>query len=188
MHSSPTAEIQEIAALYSAGMLEAERASEFKQHMQSGCAVCAAELAAFEETATSIAFSALRKPPAGLEGRLMARVTSPCEAVRVLARGSDGSWLESGVPGVSLKQLFLDESTGNVTRLVKLEPGAVYPAHGHAGLEHCYVVEGDLVFHDHTLHSGDYEVAMPDTAHSTVSSVHGCLLLLITNQNDRVWA
>ena len=184
-HETVTAEIQETAALYSAGVLEPELADEFRSHVKSGCQVCASELSAFESTAAELASMAgFRKPPANLEHRLMNRITSTDSPLRVLTRAEDGAWQPSGVPGVSLRQLFLDPNSGNVTMLVKLNPGAVYPSHRHHSLEHCYVLEGDLVFHDHTLNAGDYEVAMPSTAHSTVSSVHGCVLLIINNLRD----
>jgi hypothetical protein len=48
------------------------------------------------------------------------------------------------------------------------------------------VLEGDLVFHDHVLQAGDYEVAMASAAHSTVTSVHGCVLLLTNDLRDAI--
>ena len=46
----------------------------------------------------------------------------------------------------------------------------------------------DLVFNDHTLHAGDYEVDAPDTAHSPVTTHGGCLLLIIHNAGDQLLA
>jgi anti-sigma factor ChrR (cupin superfamily) len=186
-HRAATGEVREAAALYSAGSLEPDRAAEFDKHLQGGCAVCASELRAFQETAVQLARSVPeRKPPAALRGRLMDRIAPKAALARVLVRAGDGAFQPSGVPGVEIRQLFMDEATGYATSLVKLDAGAVYPAHRHFGLEHCYVLQGDLVFHDHVLEAGDYEVALPSTAHSTVSSVHGCLLLLTTNQRDEM--
>jgi anti-sigma factor ChrR (cupin superfamily) len=67
-----------------------------------------------------------------------------------------------------------------------MAPGAVYPAHRHAGPEHCYVLEGDLVFEDHVLNAGDYEVAAPSSDHSFVTTTRGCLLLLFSHVNDQL--
>ena len=188
-HEAVTDALRDTAALYSAGVLEPERAAEFGQHLQSGCEACASEVRAFEETAAQLAFSLSgRKPPAGLRDRLMGRIASHVEPSRVLVRARERAWEPSGVPGVATRQLFVDQATGNVTSLVKLDPGAVYPAHRHFGHEHCYVLEGDLVFHDHVLQPGDYEVAMASTAHSTVTSTQGCLLLIINNQRDELLA
>lgn len=186
-HRAATGELREKAALYSAGALDPERASKFDRHLHTGCAVCASELRAFQETAAQLAYSLPeRRPPASLRGRLMDRIAPKAAPARVLVRAHEGAWQPSGVPGVVVRQLFMDETTGYVTSLVKLDAGAVVPAHHHFGLEHCYVLEGDLVFHDHVLEAGDYEVAMASTAHSTVTSVHGCLLLLTTNQRDEM--
>lgn len=77
---------------------------------------------------------------------------------------------------------------GNVTQLVRLAPGAKYPPHRHAGLEHCYVLEGDLVSDVHTIYAGDYEINSPHTDHLPVSSKNGCLLLIINNQRDTLLA
>ena len=82
--------------------------------------------------------------------------------------------------------MFEDTATGNTTLLVRMSPGAVYPSHRHAGLEHCYVLEGDLVFADHALQAGDYEVAHSDTDHSSVTTRGGCLLFIINNVRDQI--
>jgi anti-sigma factor ChrR (cupin superfamily) len=50
------------------------------------------------------------------------------------------------------------------------------------------VLEGDLVFDDHTLFAGDYEVAPDTTHHSPVTTNHGCLLLIMNNQQDQLLA
>jgi anti-sigma factor ChrR (cupin superfamily) len=69
-----------------------------------------------------------------------------------------------------------------------MAPGAIYPPHRHFGLEHCYVLEGDLVFDDYTLHAGDYEIASAATEHSLVTTQHGCLLLIMNNRGDQLVA
>jgi len=68
-----------------------------------------------------------------------------------------------------------------------MEPGAIYPSHHHSQVEHCYVMQGDLVFEDHVLNSGDYEAAQPGTDHSPVTTKSGCLLFLVHNVNDTVY-
>jgi anti-sigma factor ChrR (cupin superfamily) len=188
-HDIATEETREMAALYSAGVLEPERAAEFEEHLRSGCVACASELRAFKETGAQLVFALPeRKPPARLRDRLMNRIGANAEPDRVLVRAHEGEWKSSGFPGVALRRLFVDQNTGNVTWLLKVEPGGVYPAHRHFGLEHCYVLEGDVVFEDHVLQAGDYEVAMSSSAHSTVTTTQGCLLLLINNQRDQVLA
>lgn len=179
----------ELAPLYAAGALEQSAAGEFEAHLSSGCTVCRDELRALEETIADLAFALPPHPPrVGLRTRLLDRIASPAppNVGSVLIRANQLEWRSAGVPGVMMKRLFVDKQTGSVTSLLKVEPGAVYPAHRHAGLEHTYVIDGDVIFDDHELDTGDYEVAMASTDHSTVTTKEGCLLLLINNQDDEI--
>ena len=96
---------------------------------------------------------------------------------------AEGRW-HKVMPGIEVKRLFVDPATRIITSLLRVAPGAVYPAHRHAGLEHLYVVDGDAIFDDHTLNTGDYEARTPQSVHSTVTTTEGCLLLVIHNQHD----
>jgi len=181
-------EYLELAPLYAAGALDPAAAAGFEAHLRSGCAACAAELRAVEETVADLAFALPpHQPRAGLRTRLMDRIAPPPQnSLSVLVRANQVEWRSAGVPGVMMKTLFVDKVTGSVTSLLKVAPGAVYPAHRHAGLEHTYVIDGDVVFNDHELDTGDYEVAMATTAHSSVTTKEGCLILLINNQRDEI--
>ena len=189
-HHTANDEIREVASLYSLGLLEPETASGFERHLERGCRVCESELRGFSE-ATAQVFAALEcdEPPGRIREELLQRI-EPSSFAPALAplifRAGEGQWQDSGFPGTTVKQLFVDSSTGNVTSLIRMMPGAVYPPHRHFGLEHCYVLEGDLIFGDHTPYAGDYEVASGSTDHSRVTSRHGCLLLLTNNQRDQV--
>ncbi len=178
----------ELAPLYAAGALEPERASALEEHLRSGCPACLAEVRALKDTAAELAYALPpRQPRAGLRTRLMDRIAPPPQAsLRVLVRANRIEWRPAGVPGVMMKRLFVDKATGSVTSLLKVEPGAVYPAHRHAGLEQTYVLDGDVIFNDHELDTGDYEAALAATDHSSVTTREGCLLLLINNQHDEV--
>jgi hypothetical protein len=50
------------------------------------------------------------------------------------------------------------------------------------------MLEGDLAFRDHTLHAGDYEVSVPSSDHSPVTTNNGCLVLIMHNHNDQILA
>ena len=186
--AAPADEYLELAPLYVAGALDDASLAAFEAHLRSGCAPCAAEVRALEEIVAELAFALPpRQPRAGLRARLMDRIAPPPPTpLSVLVRANQLEWRPAGVPGVMIKRLFVDKATGNVTSLLKVEPGAVYPAHRHAGLEQTYVIDGDVIFNDHELDTGDYEVAMATTAHSPVTTREGCLLLLINNQRDEV--
>jgi len=179
-------EIHEVASLYALGLLEPEFAAGFERHLESGCPVCESEVRGFTE-ATAQVFSALESapPPAAIRVKLLERI-GQSHSGSVIFRAGEGQWLETGVPGLSLKQLFVDPATGNVTSLIRMAPGAIIRPHQHVGLEHCYVLEGDVVFDDHTLNAGDYEVASETTDHSLATTRHGCLLLIMNNQHDQL--
>jgi anti-sigma factor ChrR (cupin superfamily) len=187
-HDMANDEIHEVASLYSLGLLEPELAAGFERHLEGGCSVCESEVRGFSDTAAQVLESlAYAEPPERLREELMKRVSLSVPA-SVLHRSGEGEWRDAGIAGITRKQLFVDPSTGNITSLLRMTAGTLYPPHRHSGLEHCYVLEGDLVFDDHTLHAGDYEVSSQSTEHSPATTKHGCLLLIINNQRDQLHA
>jgi anti-sigma factor ChrR (cupin superfamily) len=102
-------------------------------------------------------------------------------------RADEGAWQKTPFPGVEIRNLFVDKVTGTVTSLLRAAVGAVYPAHRHGGMEHVYVIDGDLIFDDHTLETGDYEVSRGSTEHSSITTKTGCLALIIHNEADKVF-
>ena len=85
-----------------------------------------------------------------------------------------------------MRRLFVDETSRRMTILARLAPGVVYPPHVHAGLEECYVLEGDLWIGDVEMRAGDYQRAEPGSNHGIQSTRGGCLLLLTTSLDDEV--
>jgi anti-sigma factor ChrR (cupin superfamily) len=182
-HTRVTDEVRDMASAYALGLLEAPASAEFEQHL-SECAVCRSETAAFREITGELAYAApLVEPPARLKRDLLQRVS----ATRVLVRADEGAWQKTPFPGIEVRRLFVDRVTGTVTSLLRVAVGAVYPAHRHAGMEHVYVIDGDLVFNDHTLETGDYEVNPGSTGHSSITTKTGCLALVIHNVSDEVF-
>ncbi|MDQ6705956.1 MAG: cupin domain-containing protein, partial [Acidobacteriota bacterium] len=100
-----------------------------------------------------------------------------------LVRTTQGAWESVGLPGVLTKQLYVDSARESVTMLVRMEPGATYPAHRHGGREQCFVLEGDLSY-DIQLHAGDFLCADADTIHPASRTEKGCLLLIISSTHD----
>jgi hypothetical protein len=178
-------EIHELASLYSLDLLEPELATAFEKHLESGCSACEAELRGFTETAAQIAQSIDQvAPPPGLREKLLKRIA----AERFICRTEELEWRPLPFPGIAAKRLFMDPVSGNITTLVRMNPGSTYPAHHHAGVEHLYMLEGDLAFRDHTLYAGDYEVSVPSSDHSPVTTKKGCLVLILHHQQDRLFA
>lgn len=187
-HETVTDEVRDAASLYSLGLLDPDEARRFEAHLNA-CPVCKAELRACNEVLADVALSAPAvRPHARVKEELLRRTLTPTVTPAALVRAGEGEWQTTPFPGVEVKQLFIDPATQNVTSLLRLGPGAVYPPHRHAGFEHCYVIEGEVASSDHTLFAGDYEVNAPNSDHSTITSTHGCLLLLIHNQRDRLLA
>jgi anti-sigma factor ChrR (cupin superfamily) len=108
--------------------------------------------------------------------------------VLALARASEMKFQPTQFPGVSVASLFVDPVRGELASLVRVTPGARYPSHRHATVEHCYVLEGDLVFEDHTLGPGDYAAGMPDADHTSATTTQGCMLFIVHNLHDQIHA
>jgi anti-sigma factor ChrR (cupin superfamily) len=179
--------IHDLAQLYSLGLLEHDQASVFEKHLESGCSLCESELRLFTETTAQIAESVHQvTPPPALREKLLRRIAPLPD--RVISRANELEWQPLPFPGITAKRLFLDPVSGNITTLVRMAPGSTYPAHHHAGIEHLYMLEGDLAFRDHTLHAGDYEVSIPTSDHSPVTTKTGCLVLILHHQQDRLYA
>jgi hypothetical protein len=187
-HDMANDEIHEMASLYSLGLLEPELAAGFERHLEHGCLVCESEVRGFNEATAEVLVGLEYAEPSGrVREELLKRMGQSASAGAIF-RAGEGEWQESGFTGITSKQLFVDSSTGNMTSLIRMTAGALYPPHRHFGLEHCYVLEGDLVFDDHTLYAGDYEVATWAADHSPVTTTHGCLLLIMHNHGDQLLA
>lgn len=95
------------------------------------------------------------------------------ERVNQLVRSPDVPWEpldEPGIRGVSVKVLRFDEATSRApTILVKLDPGARYPAHTHPGGEEIFVLEGDIRLGKDHLRAGDRLKTAPNNVHSVLS-------------------
>jgi anti-sigma factor ChrR (cupin superfamily) len=103
-----------------------------------------------------------------------------------IVRAEEGSWEKTAVDGVSVKPLAVDPERRYVTMLVRMEPGSSYPIHEHAGAEECYVLEGDLDVGGEKLHAGDYQRAGAGSRHRLQSTEKGCLLLIVSSQDDEL--
>jgi len=175
------------ASLYGLGLLDEAELSAFEQHLSS-CSICAAEVRESGDLAGQLAGSMpTSAPPAALRDRVLREAVLP-RGVVALVRGKQINWQETPFQGVFIARLFEDPARGELTSLVRMTPGARYPSHHHASLEHCYVVEGDLVFEDHTLLAGDYSAGSPDKIHTAATTTKGCLLFIVHNTQDQVHA
>lgn len=100
--------------------------------------------------------------------------------------GSDGDWEPTGVDGIEVRSLFVDRANDRMTALFRMEPGASYVPHRHAGHEECFVVQGDLRVGDIVMHAGDYQRASEGSIHGEQSTEGGCVLLISSSMTDEI--
>jgi putative transcriptional regulator len=176
--------IRELASLFAAGALPPDEASRFQEHVKT-CGVCAGEAHGYRDAASWLLFASdgVAAPP-HLRAKLLSRIQQPelPSGVRVM-RANEGAW-HTLVPGVTAKRLYAESQGGNVALLVRMEPGASYPPHSHADVEHCYVLQGELHFGDLVLYPGDYQCAMASTSHRASHTVNGCMVLIVASQQN----
>jgi len=191
--------MMEALPLYALGLLEPDDAHTVEAHLAGGCELCAAELISLRETAAEIpyAFSG-PSPSPGLKEKIMARIAAPAPqkgfgaeeklpGIFVIKKAA-GKWKKTPWPGVSYKTLFVDPKTDYATTLLKLEAGGAYPAHRHADVELCLVLEGKVRLGEVAVEAGDFEYALAGTDHGVVQSDEGCLLLIVASQHDEIFA
>ncbi len=179
----------DLALLYSLGALSAEERGNADRMLAAGDPLLESEIHAFQETAAQTALALLESSPSpSVKTRLMARI-SPAEVNppgMAILRAAKSKWRESGIPGIQFQLLHQDDEADLVTQLVRMEAGAVYPAHNHKKDEQCYVLEGSITLDSVVLHSGDFSVAHALSEHHIISTDTGCTLLLVSCPHDEL--
>ncbi len=86
-----------------------------------------------------------------------------------------GEWVEP-YPGNNIKMLRSDDDTQSF--LVRLDPGTRFPPHSHPQDEETLVMEGEVMFGELHLRTGDYHLARAGSDHDETYSENGCLLFI----------
>ena len=126
------------------------------------------------------------RPTTSLQGRLALRIAEKTGEQPVLPparQWSEPEW-EQVAPGIECKLLATDTERHRVSMLVRLAPGASYPAHTHAGVEELHLLDGELWIDGRKLVPGDYNYGAPGTGDERVWSETGCTCVLITSTKD----
>lgn len=87
-------------------------------------------------------------------------------------------WEPTQFDGVSIKVLYEDKAKGEMTCLLKWEPGVTLPIHKHAELEQSYVISGSFRDHDGICRAGEFVWRHAGSIHAT-SSDEGAVILAI---------
>jgi anti-sigma factor ChrR (cupin superfamily) len=80
--------------------------------------------------------------------------------------------------GISIKVLYEDPTKGEMTCLLRWEPGASLPFHRHPEIEQSYVIEGSFYDHDGIARAGEYVWRRPESCHETHTD-EGCVILAV---------
>ncbi len=209
---SPDA-IAELAALYVLGSLGSEDAQRLEARLERGDNDVVSAVETAQRTIAELDIDTVvpvDPPSSDLRSRILTSVSED-DATQVgdvstqvwrgwtsghatpLADGlatlhdGDGDWEVTGVDGVIVKRLFVDNERKTITMLVKMAAGASYPPHRHAAPEECLVLAGDLHVAGEVLGPGDYQRAEADSIHGVQSTENGCTLFITSSQEDELF-
>jgi quercetin dioxygenase-like cupin family protein len=93
-------------------------------------------------------------------------------------RPQEMEWAPTQFDKVYMKVLYQDKAKGELTCLVKLEPGAKLPMHVHPELEQAFVLEGSMWDHDGICRAGEYVWRTAGSYHENQSD-EGAVVLAI---------
>ncbi len=96
----------------------------------------------------------------------------------VYVQPQDMEWGPSQFEGIQIKVLYQDKEAGELTCLLKWEPGATLPFHKHPEIEQSYVLEGSFYDHDGICRAGEFVWRKPGSFHQTHTD-EGCTLLAV---------
>ena len=175
-------DLQELAALDAAGALDETEQRQYRERLKQASADERTAIAQLYDLAATMASSgASVEPPTGARDRLMQRIERS-QVYSVLA--DQGMWQPGPVSGTRVKILSLDRVKDSATLLMRVEPGARYPAHHHTSGEDCYVISGEIIIQGQRLHAGDFHRADAGSDHGALASDTGADVLLVVSASD----
>ena len=200
-HAEPDDDWFALLVELAAGALGAREARAVERHAEQ-CAGCRNALGWIRPTLDALAAAtpAVAPPPQVFE-RVAARIAAGAApaaqpwqdwrpevgAESVLVRDAARSaWRATAHPGVEVRELASDPDAEAVTMLIRMAPGATYPAHEHAGPEECFVLEGDLALGPVRMRAGDFQRMEAGTRHPRQTTTGGCVLFLRSSTRDRL--
>ncbi len=177
----------ELACAHALQALPAGELSAIQAHIAS-CPDCRRELESLRPVVDKFVSwpTDVLRPATSLQERLAHRIAEETGKQPVLPparQWSEPEW-EQVAPGIACKLLATDAERHRVSMLVRLTPGARYPAHTHAGVEELHLLDGELWIDERKLFAGDYYYGAPGVADDRVWSETGCTCLLVTSTKD----
>jgi anti-sigma factor ChrR (cupin superfamily) len=179
-------EQSEATCAYAAQALAASDVAAAEAHI-AACPDCSREFESLRPVVDSfVAWPAdVLRPTTSLQGRLALRLAEETGKgpVPPTPQWFEPEW-EEVAPGIECKLLATDAERHRVSMLVRLAPGACYPAHTHADAEELHLLDGELWIDGRKLLPGDYSHGAPGAADERIWSETGCTCLLITSTKD----
>jgi anti-sigma factor ChrR (cupin superfamily) len=184
-------EQSEVTCAYATQALAASEVAAAEAHIAS-CLDCQRELEVLRPVVDCFVSwpTDVLRPTASLQARLALRIAEETGKPPVLppTRQGEPTWSEPEweqvAPGIECKLLAADAERHRVSMLVRLAPGASYPAHTHAGVEELHLLDGELWIDERKLVPGDYNYGAPGASDERVWSETGCTCLLVTSTKD----
>ncbi len=177
----------ESACAYALEIMPASEVPAIQGHIAS-CSICQREVQSLRPMLNRFVAwpTDVLRPTTSLQTRLAFRLAEETGKFPVLPsvrEWTEPKW-EHVASGIECKLLATDRERHRVSMLVRLAPGASYPAHTHAGLEELHLLNGELWIDERKLFPGDYYEAVPGTGDDRVWSETGCTCVLITSTRD----
>ena len=185
--NSNPCEKAELACAYALQILPASEAAAIEAHI-AACPECRREVESLRPVVDGFVAwpTDVLRPTTPLQERLARRIAEETGKEPVLAparQWSEPEW-ERVAPGIECKLFAADTERHRVSMLVRLAPGASYPAHTHAGVEELHLLDGELWIDQRKLFPGDYNYGAPGAGDERVWSETGCTCLLVTSTKD----
>jgi anti-sigma factor ChrR (cupin superfamily) len=136
----------ETTCAYALQVLPRSEIAAVEAHIAS-CPDCRRELRSLRPVVDSLISwpTDVLRPTRSLQERLALRIAEETGNQPVLParQWSEPEW-EHVAPGIECKLLATDTERHRVSMLVRLAPGANYPAHTHADVEELHLLDGEL--------------------------------------------
>ena len=202
---SPTDEaassVEELASLYAVGALVDPERIEVERRLADGDEVMLAAVRSWDHVVAALGttFEPATPDPrikAALLARLQPEQADQTETVsetatsrvpaQIVHRADGAAWRSAGTPGASVRVLNADRKRGRMTTLMKIDPGCRFPSHLHQGDEECLIISGDMIDDDLILGPGDYVRAAAGTHHDELTTLTGCLCLIVSSMEPQL--
>jgi anti-sigma factor ChrR (cupin superfamily) len=177
----------ELASAYALQALPASELPAIEAHI-AACAECRRAVESLRPVVDRFVAwpTDVLRPPRSLRARLALRIAEETGKEPVLPPArpwSEPDW-KAVAPGIECKLLATDTERHRVSMLVRLAPGARYPAHTHAETEELHLLDGELWIDGRKLLPGDYNHGAAGADDEGVWSETGCTCLLVTSTKD----